>query len=224
MALDEKIIKEIKRFKNINNYIVEQEVTADPMAALTPPEGGVEGAPIPSDTTATPPPSPDTREPIDVETDDTVEKIDDDGKSEETTSTEESEELDITDLVDTQKDIQGKQEEYFNNLFSQLSNLESKLAEMDVIVNKLNSLEAKLEKYREKTPQEKLELRTYDSYPFNQKLTDFFDDKQEEMKVSGKNEYVLTPDEVVDINPDNLKSSFNPNYFEDDYVTSFKKY
>ena len=38
-----------------------------------------------------------------------------------------------------------------------------------------NDIEAKIEKYRQKTPQEKLELRSIDSGPFNQKLTDFID-------------------------------------------------
>jgi hypothetical protein len=82
---------------------------------------------------------------------------------------------------------------------------------MDAILNKLNSLEAKIEKYREKTPQEKLELRTYDSYPFNQKLTDFFDDKKEEMEKTGKNDYVLTSDDVTDINDGDIKNSFRFN-------------
>ena len=82
---------------------------------------------------------------------------------------------------------------------------------MDAILNKLNSLEAKIEKYREKTPQEKLELRTYDSYPFNQKLTDFFDDKKEEMEKTGKNDYVLTTDDVTDINDRDIKNSFHLN-------------
>ncbi len=68
-------------------------------------------------------------------------------------------------MVNSQKNIETKQEEYFENLFNQLSNLETKLGEMDNVMNKLNSLENKIEKYREKTPQEKLELRSYDSYP-----------------------------------------------------------
>jgi hypothetical protein len=75
-------------------------------------------------------------------------------------------------------------------------------------MNKLNSLENKIEKYREKTPQEKLELRSYDSYPFNQKLSQFFDDKQEEMEKTGKNDYVLTSDDVTDINVSDIKNSF----------------
>jgi molecular chaperone GrpE (heat shock protein) len=113
-------------------------------------------------------------------------------------------------LVKSQETIETKQEEYFNNLFSQISNLESKLGEMDSIINKLNAIETKIEKYREKTPQEKLELRTYDSYPFNQKLSDFFDDKKEEMEKTGKRDYVLTSDEVTDINDKEMKDSFLP--------------
>jgi molecular chaperone GrpE (heat shock protein) len=125
--------------------------------------------------------------------------------------------LDITDLVDSQKNIESKQDEYFNNLFSQIQNLESKLKEMDGIVNKLNSLEMKIEKYREKTPEEKLELRTYDSYPFNQKLSDFFDDKKLEMEKTGKNDYVLTTDEVEDVNINDIKKSFSPGKFNSEY-------
>ena len=47
-----------------------------------------------------------------------------------------------------------------------------------------------------KHPKKNLMLRSLDSYPYNQKLTDFFDDKKEEMEETGKNEYVLTSDEV----------------------------
>ena len=89
--------------------------------------------------------------------------------------------------------------------------------EMDAIMNKLNALENKLEKYREKTPQEKLELRSYDSYPFNQKLSQFFDDKKDEMEKTGKNDYVLTPDDVTDINVSDIKDSFQGNGFKDDF-------
>ena len=230
MGLDKKLIQEITRYHNINNYIMEQDATDD-LAALTPPapEGTVPPAPAPSE--AVPPPAPGaegtTPQPIDVETDPDVEKIDDEGESEETTDetdeTEDSEELEITDLVNSQKNIETKQEEYFENLFKQLSNLESKLGEMDNVMNKLNSLENKIEKYREKTPEEKLELRSYDSYPFNQKLSQFFDDKQEEMEKTGKNDYILTSDEVEDINVNDIKNSFQPGSQEDEYKTSFKR-
>jgi hypothetical protein len=228
MALDKKLIQEITRYHNINNYIMEQEEDLpleDNLGPLAPPApaGDVPPAPAPSD--AVPPPAPsDTAQPIDIANDPDIEKIDDEGQAEETsTESGESEELDITELVDSQKNIETKQEEYFENLFNQLSNLEAKLGEMDNVMNKLNSLENKIEKYREKTPQEKLELRSYDSYPFNQKLSQFFDDKQEEMEKTGKNDYVLTSDEVEDINSNDIKNSFQPGSQEDSYKTSFKR-
>ena len=224
MGLDRKIISEIERYKNINKYIIEQALDAaappppaDPAADL----GAV--APPPADPAAAAPPpaapaADATPQPIDVENDPDVEKIDDDGKSEEGEGNEEgdSEELDITELVDSQKGIEQKQEEYFENLFGQLTKLESRLGEMDQIMSKLNTLEAKIEKYREKTPQEKLELRSYDSYPFNQKLSDFFEDKKEEMELTGKKDYVLTSDDVTDINQTDIKKSFQPT--EDDLM------
>jgi hypothetical protein len=81
---------------------------------------------------------------------------------------------------------------------------------MDQLIDRLNSIETKIEKYREKTPQEKLELRSLDSGPFNQKLTDFFEDKKDDWEKSGKHEYVLTSDEVQDINPSEIKKTFMP--------------
>lgn len=203
MSLDKKILSEIERYKRINKYIMEQEV---------PPPAGEDplAPPPPAAEAPAPPAAPAPATPIDVESDPDVEKIDDEGESEEGGEESGTEELEITDLVDSQKNIETKQEEYFQNLFSQLTNLESKLSEMDSIMNKLNSLEMKIEKYREKTPQEKLELRTYDSYPFNQKLSDFFVDKKDEMEKTGKNDYVLTPDDVTDINVAEIKGSFQP--------------
>jgi hypothetical protein len=233
MSLDKKILSEIDRYRSINKYITEQaeEIPTTPeedLGALAPLPGDTgEGAPPPpADAAAVPPPAPGApvSGPLDVDNDPDVERIDDEGNSEEGDKGSDSEELDITELVDSQKSIETKQDEYFTNLFSQLDNLQSKLGEMDNVMNKLNSLEAKIEKYREKTPQEKLELRTYDSYPFNQKLSQFFDDKSEEMEKTGKNDYVLTSDEVQDINVNDIKNSFQPGGGEDkeSYKTSFR--
>ena len=235
MSLDKKILSEIDRYRSINQYIMEQaaDVAApeQDLGALAPLPGdvGAGAPPPPAEAGAVPPPAPEAPaggEPLDVENDPDVEKLNDDGESEEKSSEGEgeSEELDITELVDSQKSIETKQEEYFNNLFGQLNDLQSRLGEMDNIMNKLNSLEAKIEKYREKTPQEKLELRTYDSYPFNQKLSQFFDDKSEEMEKTGKNDYILTADEVKDINVSDIKNSFQPGGAPetDTYKTSFR--
>lgn len=221
MSLDRKILSEIDRYKQINKYIIEQ---AEPPA---PEEGAVPPPPPAPEAGAVPPPpgeEPATDaapQPIDVDNDPDVEKIDDEGNSEEKGG-DETEEVEVTDLVDSQKNIEKKQEEYFNNLFGQLNNLESRLKEMDSIMGKLNSLEMKLEKYREKTPQEKLELRTYDSYPFNQKLSDFFEDKKEEMEKTGKHDYVLTTDDVKNMNVNDIKNSFQPGDV-DSYENEFKK-
>jgi len=216
MSLDKKIISEIERYRTINKYIIEQTETlpTEDLGALAPPPPADAGAVPPPPTEGLPVAEP---EKIDVENDPDVEKLDDEGNSDEKTKDTEggTEELEITDLVDSQKNIESKQEEYFSNLFNQLETLQSKLGEMDQIMNKLNTLENKIEKYREKTPQEKLELRTYDSYPFNQKLSDFFEDKQDDMEKTGKNDYVLTTDEVTDINPSEIKSSFSPSSNDD---------
>ena len=217
MSIDKKILSEIERYRQINNYIKEQAEAAPPPAGGEPP--------LPADPAAAPaaPPAPAEPQKIDVANDPDIEKIDDDGKSEDGGGDESgTEELDITDLVDSQKNIEKKQNEYFENLFSQISNLESKLKEMDGIMNKLNSLEMKIEKYREKTPQEKLELRTYDSYPFNQRLSDFFDDKKEEMEKTGKRDYVLTTDDVKDININDIKNSFQPGGDLDNYGSKLR--
>ena len=220
--IDNRILEELARYNSINNYITEQEAVLPPPPGLEPEEDP--NALPPADPNAVPPvdpnafPAPGVPEapvepqPVDVATDPDVEKVGDEKSN--------TEEIDITDLVKSQKNTEQKQEEYFNNLFSHLTDLESKLGEMDGIMNKLNDLEAKVEKYREKTPQEKLELRSIDSGPFNQKLTDFFVDKEEEMDKSGKNEYILTQDEVEDYSPNEIKKTFRN--FEDE-ATSFKE-
>ena len=217
--IDNRILEEIARYNSINNYIVEQDATLPPPPAgdpnALPPVGG---APAPVDPNVAPPApaAPTGPQPVDLENDPDVEKVgegDSEGKTEE---------MDITDLVKSQKKVEQKQEEYFENLFQHLDNLESKLGEMDGIMSKLNDLEMKVEKYREKTPQEKLELRSLDSGPFNQKLSQFFDDKEDDMEKSGKNEYILTQDEVEDYSPIEIKKTFR-NFGDEGKPTSFQQ-
>ncbi len=217
MRVDEKILEELRRYNQINRYITEQEALdvpppadappADPLAAADP---AAAGTPPPGGAAPAPPAPPAEPTPIDPATDPDVEKLGPDGEPEGKTEEEGegTEEMDITDLVTSQQNIESKQEEYFKNLFSQLETLQSKLGEMDKLVSKIDSLEAKVEKYRPKSAQEKLELRSLDSGPYNQKLSDFFVDKEEEMEKSGKNEYVLTTDEVKDFSPSEVRDSF----------------
>jgi hypothetical protein len=202
MAIDKKILEEINRYKSINKYILEQgEITPPADLGVTPPP--VEGT-LPPPPGAPEMPAP---QPVDIKNDPDVEEVGN-----------ETEEVEITDLVNSQKSMSDKQEEYFNNLFDQIKNLESKLGEMDNLVNIVNNLETKIEKMRPKTPEEKLELRSLDSGPFNQKLSDFFDDKKDDMEKSGKNEYVLTTDDVEDYSPIEIKGSFNDYDEEDEMI------
>jgi hypothetical protein len=216
--VDNRILEEISRYNSINNYIVEQDATLPPPPGedpnALPPAGG---APAPVDPNVAPPApaAPEGPQPVDLATDTDVEKIDDG-------DTGKTEEMDITDLVKSQKKVEEKQEEYFNNLFQHLDNLENKLGEMDGIMSKLNDLETKIEKYREKTPQEKLELRSLDSGPFNQKLSQFFDDKEEDMEKSGKNEYVLTQNDVEDYSPNEIQKTFR-NFGDETQPSSFQQ-
>ena len=211
MKTDLKILEELKRYNEINKYITEQELPPPPGGEAVPPIPGGEAVPpppggemapgaVPPAGGATPPPTAPTPEPIDVKADPDVEKIGDEK--------EKKEEIEVTDLVKGQKSVEEKQDDYFETLFNHLNDLESKLSAMDSIIDRLNSIETKIEKYRVKTPEEKLELRTLDSGPFNQKLSQFFQDKEEEMEMTGKNEYVLTKDEVENYSPNEIKRSF----------------
>ena len=198
MSVDKKILEEISKYNNINKYISEQETDLP-----EPIEGGgedvdLEGSELDIDDVQT----------VDVDSDPEVEVV---GEPTSELSGEESgtEELDITDLVTTQKDMSAKQEEYMDSMMDRLNDLTSKLSDMDKILVKINSLEDKVDKYRQKSPEEKLQLRSLDSYPYNQKLTDFFMDKGPDMEKTGKNEYVLTSDEVESYTDRDIKDSFD---------------
>jgi hypothetical protein len=207
MTIDKKILEELSRYNSINKYITEQEVAPTDVPAEEPADLEMD-MDMETDVEEVP-------EPVDVDTDPDVEKVDDEGNVESEDTMGDTEELDITDLVTTQNKISDKQDEYMESMFEKLSDLESKLSQMDQIFSKINDIEAKVEKYREKSPEEKLQLRSLDSYPYNQKLTDFFADKEEEMVQTGKNEYVLTSDEVENYSDADIRKSFDKP-FEDE--------
>ena len=225
MRVDKKILEEIARYNSINKYINEQELPPPPVdpaaeGGLPPPPGDPAGGalpPPPGDPAAAgalPPPDPTMAggepQPVDVSTDPDVEKLGDEDEN--------KKDVEITDLVKSQKNIETKQDDYFDNLFKQLSSLEDKLSEMDGIVDKLNSLESKIEKYRAKTPEEKLQLRSLDSGPFNQKLSDYFFDNQDKFEKTGKDEYILTKDDVEDFSGSDVRKSFRDFGNDDDFV------
>jgi len=214
--LEKKLLEEVKRFNAINKYskkmIMEQD--APPPAPTDeptdmPPAGDV-GAP--SDVPP-PPPAGDTEVPTaDGGTSPLTDLPIEDG---------DTEEIDITDLVNMTKNIKNDLENNksdnsavinkMDDVFTKLNDLESKLAQMDQVMTKIDQLGATVEANKPKTEVEKLEMRSLDSYPFNEKPQEFFAHKQGEMRASGKNEYVLTKDDVENYAPDALRSSFNPN-------------
>jgi hypothetical protein len=198
MSVDKKILEEISKYNNINKYISEQETDLPEPIEGGGEDVGLDGSELDIDDV----------QPVDVESDPEVEVV---GEPTSELSGEESgtEELDITDLVTTQKDMSTKQEEYMDSMMDRLNDLTSKLSDMDKILVKINSLEDKVDKYRQKSPEEKLQLRSLDSYPYNQKLTDFFMDKGPDMEKTGKNEYVLTSDEVENYTDRDIKDSFD---------------
>lgn len=231
----ESIQEELKRFNAIYNYgkkfIVEQEPPLPQPAGVTPP-AGAEAAPAdptaaaPADATGlgaeTAPPT-DAKE-FDPEADAEAEaEVAPDEGADDTT-----EEIDITDLVNMTKSIkkqldttQGQDDtqvtQKMDDVFSKLGELEGKLSEMDGILAKIDQLGSKIEQMKPKTPVEKLEMRTLDSYPFNVKPGEFFDGKQDEMRTSGKNEYVLTKGDVENYGRNEIMKSFNPKADENNY-------
>jgi len=138
-----------------------------------------------------------------------------------------TEEIDITDLVNMtksiKKDIDDNKSEYdgvvnkMDDVFTKLSDLENKLVQMDQVMLKIDELGSKVENMKEPSAQEKLEMRSLDSYPFNQNPQQFFAQKQGEMRQSGKNEYVLTKQEVDEYPKDVIKQTFNPDQQEDEF-------
>jgi hypothetical protein len=220
--LEQKLQEELNRFKAINKYakkmIMEQDAPAAPPAdpaAMPPADPAAPGADagMPPADPAAPGGAPDTMGAAP------------EGAAPEAPAGEGTEEIDVTDLVDLTKSIKTDLDNHKTNqdasvakmddLFTKLGELEQKLAIMDQLVGKIDELGTKVEDMKPETPQEKLEMRSLDSYPFNEKPQEFFAHKQEEMQKSGKNEYVLTKNDVTNY-PQDIKNTFNPNDNEED--------
>ena len=229
MTIKKQIQEELKRYLEINKYTTEllhEQVVPPEQEDKLPTEPGVGGA------TPPPPPSPDAGgmpapdaggmpspegdlPPIG----DTPPTGGDLGGDDST------EEIDITDLVNMTKNIKQQLDAKTNDdsgtiqkmdaVFAKLDDLSAKLGEMDSVIAKIDELGAKVEQMKPPTPVEKLEMRSLDSYPFNQNPTDFFNQKQGEMRASGKNEYVLTKDDVENYAKNEIVNSFNKPAEED---------
>lgn len=217
--LEQKLQEELSRFKAINKYgkkmIMEQDVPPAPEAPA-----GDNPLDVPADDAAPTPDIPEVPAAPDA-------PVTPDLPMTDSPEGESTEEIDITDLVNMTKSIKkdiddNKQEQgnvmgQMDGVFTKLDDLESKLSQMDSLIAKIDELGTKIQDIKPKTPQEKLEMRSLDSYPFNEKPQEFFAHKQGEMQQSGKNEYVLTKDEVENYPQETIRTTFNPEIKQDEF-------
>ena len=120
-------------------------------------------------------------------------------------------EVDVTDIVTKQDDIEknsGETNQKLDTLMNMLGNMEEKLSGMDTLMSQIEDIEQKIEKFRPKTSEEKQELRKYDSGPYTKSLENFWDDSQEKFEEQGKQEYILTPDEINNFSDTEIKKTF----------------
>lgn len=218
-----KINEELKRFNSLYNYkfIIEQEAVEDNQELPPLPDQGGENTQIPPAPNETLPPMPtDSGSELPPVPDDTNTPALVPPSEQPESDESATEEIDVTELVNItrslKKDIEATKDkdnsstQKMDSLFSKLGDLENKLSSMDSLITKIDSLSQKVENMKPPTPVEKLEMRSLDSYPFNQKPNDFFNEKQQQMRMSGKNEYVLTKDEVENYGKDEIRKSFFP--------------
>lgn len=109
-------------------------------------------------------------------------------------------EIDVTSLVKSSEEAKESAERATQNsevLLQKLTDLEDRLSKMDAVSSKIEELEKELVK-RNPTPVEKLEMRSLDSFPYSQKLSDYWSEKEGPYDVMDKKEeeYVLTKDDV----------------------------
>lgn len=136
-------------------------------------------------------------------------------------------EVDVTELVkgsEEAKDAADKASHNSEMLLQKLADLEARISKMDAVSGKIEDLENEIIK-RNPTPVEKLEMRSLSSYPYSQKLTDYWADKKGAYDVMGnedeeKEEYTLTQDDIDNsYSEGDIKQSFivkDDDYEEED--------
>ena len=173
------------------------------------------------------------------ETTDTEEETDEFGTADEFSaadeledegSDEEVEEIDVTDIVKRADDAKGYSEKavkaaeegknMITDLISKFDALQTTLSKIDTVANELNVIKRDIQSQK---PKEKLELRSLDSYPFNVKLTYYWNDeklKDNYEVTSGSPDaesqdgevkvWKVKPEDVKDYNTTDIKKSFVP--------------
>ena len=197
--------KELKRFNNINNYkYYLKEAEGDKPFETA------------EDTTM-----------------DDVIDLDNPVEEQQPTSGKDTQGINVTDIVNKVGDVEEKvvdSDDSLSKIMDTISSLETKLDNMEQILSKIDDLENKIEKTMPKTPEQKLELRSLDSYPYNVKLDDFwrkdipgYDIEKSNGETFKKKELVLTQDEVDDYSDQEVRDSFSiPDYDADEDDKNYK--
>jgi hypothetical protein len=127
-------------------------------------------------------------------------------------------EVDVTQLVQGTEEAKASADaatQRMEELLGKFGELEGQLSNMENLSSKIEDLEHEVEK-RNPTPDERLEMRSFDSYPYNLKLTDYWAEKEGNYDVldteeegEEKEEFVLTQDDVSnEYNDAEIKNSF----------------
>lgn len=145
-------------------------------------------------------------------------------------SDEDVEEIDVTDIVKKSEDAKSYSEKavkaaeegknMITDLMSKFDALQNSLSKIDTVANELNVIKKDIQSQK---PKEKLELRSLDSYPFNVKLTDYWNDEKlkDNYEINGGKPdaesqdgevkvWKLDPNEVKDFSSTDVKKSFVP--------------
>jgi hypothetical protein len=134
-------------------------------------------------------------------------------------------EVDVTSIVKGSEEAKVAADNASQNsemLLQKLNDLEARIANMAQVSAKIEELENEIIK-RNPTPVEKLEMRSLSSFPYSQKLTDYWSDKEGAYDVMNNKpkEYVLTQDDVdADFSEPQIKKSFGvkPEDFEEEDI------
>lgn len=129
------------------------------------------------------------------------------------------EEVDITDLkndIDLIKQSIENNDKFIGTMSQALDKLDfiqNKLGQIDQITTKIESLENEIEE-RNPTPVEKLELSSLTSFPYNTKLSNYFDDLNNDIH------YQVEPNQITPQNSPNEISNEVPSETEQTYELS----
>ena len=145
---------------------------------------------------------------------------------------EDTQELDVTELVTKSDEAKASADmatSKMDELMGKFDQITQHLEKMDGISKKIEDLEVEIER-RNPTPDEKLEMVSFNSYPYNIKLSDYWAEKTGQYDVLGKNgkeevekEYILTTDDIDDeYSESDIKNTFTDYGNEEEKDNTFK--